>query len=75
MTIYQGFLKGLQTDYRNAKRGRNELSPGKRAGGGVWGIEEEDYDSTDFIPFYGGRRTVVETDASNFALGCIFSQY
>jgi len=25
--------------------------------------------------FYGGRRTVVETDGSNFALGCIFSQY
>ena len=25
--------------------------------------------------FYPGRRTVVETDTSNFALGCVLSQY
>jgi len=56
LTIYQGFLTGLQTDHRNAKRGRNELSPGKRAGGGIRGIEEEDYDSTDFIPFLRGKK-------------------
>ena len=48
-----------------------------------WGREQEEafeelkrFTTAPILsPFYPGRKTVVETDASDFALGCVLSQY
>jgi len=58
-------LKGNQEDFRRGREQEEafeELNRRFTTGPILW-------------PFYSGRRTVVETDARDFALGCVLSQY
>jgi len=77
--IYRGFIKYFSKVCKpiteTLKRNPKDFHGGREQEEALEELKKRFTTAPISSHFYPGRRTVVETDASDFALGCVLSQY